>query len=151
MAGSLNKIMLIGNLGKDPETTHFEGGGLRVKFSLATSEAYTSRAGERVTHTEWHHIVVQRKGLTEVCEKYLKKGQKIYLEGKIRSRSWTDDQNQIRYITEILADHLTMLSSKPEGQNAAPTVGYNAPNAQPTRVIEDFNTVSAVDNDDLPF
>jgi len=159
MAGSLNKVLLIGNLGKDPETTHFEGGGIKVKFSLATSENYTNRNNEKVSQTEWHNIVVSRKGLAEVCEKYLKKGHKVFLEGRIRSRQWTDDSNQTRYITEILVDNMTMLTGREEAQHAQERQqggsGYTPPPQQANQPVSkqdednDFNL--SHHDDDLPF
>ncbi len=157
MSGSLNKVMLIGNLGKDPEAKHFEGGGMLVKFSIATSETYTNRAGEKVTQTEWHNITVGKKGLAELCEKYLKKGHKIYLEGKIRTRSWTDDSGNTRYTTEIFGDNITFLTSKEEAQlikerSGANTEGYTPPkpaNTPSTKADADFKL--AEDDDDLPF
>ena len=88
MAGTLNKVMLIGNLGKDPEIMHFENGGSLVKFPLATSETYTNREGQRVTNTEWHNVVINAKGLVDVAHKYLKRGHKVYLEGRIKTRKW---------------------------------------------------------------
>jgi single-strand DNA-binding protein len=155
MAGSLNKVLLIGNLGKDPETTHFEGGGMKVKFSLATSETYTNRSGERVSQTEWHNIVVTRKGLADVCDRYLKKGHKVFLEGRIKSRSWNDDSGQTRYITEIQVDNMTMLTNRDEADRQTSS-GYNAPSAQPTsampeRKVEEQDFTITQEDDDLPF
>ncbi len=111
MAGSLNKVMLIGNLGKEPEIKTFEGGNMLVRFPLATSETYTSRqTNEKVTTTEWHNIVL-RRGLAEVADKYLHKGDKVFIEGRIKTRSWEDQSGEKRYTTEINADNLTMLGS----------------------------------------
>ena len=159
MSGSLNKVLLIGNLGKDPETTHFEGGGMKVKFPLATSETYTNRNGERITQTEWHNIVVTRKGLADVCDKYLKKGHKVFLEGKIKSRSWNDDSGQTRYITEIQVDNMTMLTNRDDAshmQDRQGGSGYNAPQAQPQSgmhesKVEDHGFSLDEADDDLPF
>ncbi|HSH64758.1 MAG TPA: single-stranded DNA-binding protein [Bacteroidia bacterium] len=110
MAG-INKVILVGNLGKDPEVRHLEGGTAVANFTLATTEAYKDKNGQRVEQTEWHNIVVWR-GLAEIAEKYLKKGTTIYLEGKIRTRSWEDKDKVKRYTTEIVADTFTMLSKK---------------------------------------
>ena len=110
MAG-VNKVILIGNLGKDPEVRHLEGGTAVANFTLATSEAYKDKSGQRVEQTEWHNIVVWR-ALAELAEKYLKKGSTIYLEGKIRTRSWEDKDKVKRYTTEIVADTFTMLGKK---------------------------------------
>jgi len=110
MAG-INKVILIGNLGKEPEVRHLENGATVANFSLATTETYKDRDGNKATQTEWHNIVVWRK-LAEVAEKYLHKGSKIYLEGKIKTRSYEDKDKNKRYVTEILADSFTMLDSK---------------------------------------
>jgi len=113
MGGTFNRAMLIGNLGKDPETRRFDSGGIMVKFPIATTENYTDREGNRRENTEWHTIVVRSPRLAEVCEKYLSKGDKVFIEGRIRSRQWTDDYDQTRYNTEIIADSMTMLGSNP--------------------------------------
>ncbi|MDA8787578.1 single-stranded DNA-binding protein [Schleiferiaceae bacterium] len=113
MAGTLNKVMLIGNLGKDPEVRNFDNGGMLVRFPIATTENFTDRDGNRRENTEWHTIVVRSPRLAEVCERYLKKGDKVFIEGKIRSRQWTDDHNQTRYNIEIAADSMTMLGPNP--------------------------------------
>lgn len=124
MAGTLNKVMLIGNLGKDPEIKTFEGGNSLARFPIATSESYTNKqSNEKVTQTEWHTIVL-RRGLAEVAEKYLKKGDKIYIEGKIKTRNWEDDRGEKRYSTEIQADTMTMLSTRrDENTNANQSSG----------------------------
>ena len=137
----LNKVMLIGHLGKDPEVTNLESGVTVAKFSMATSESYKDKDGQRVDQTEWHNIVVWRK-LAEIAEQYLKKGSLIFLEGKIRSRSWDDKDGNKKYMTEIVADNFTMLDKK-EG-------------LQPSQQQEAVNTVeepSAEQKsmDDLPF
>lgn len=105
--------MLIGNLGKDPEVRNFDNGGMLVRFPMATTENFTDRDGNRRENTEWHTIVVRSPRLCEVCERYLKKGDKVFIEGKIRSRQWTDDHNQTRYNIEIAADSMTMLGPNP--------------------------------------
>lgn len=113
MAGTLNKVMLIGNLGKDPEVRNFDNGGMLVRFPIATTENYTDRDGNRRENTEWHTIVVRSPRLGEICERYLKKGDKVFIEGKIRSRQWTDEYNQTRYNVEVSADSMTMLGPNP--------------------------------------
>ncbi len=114
MAGSVNKVILIGNLGKDPEVRHLENGAIVANFPLATSEVYTDRTtGEKRENTDWHDVVVWR-GLAEVAEKYLKKGYKVYVEGKLKKRSWQDKEGNTRYTTEVLGEELTILS-RPEG------------------------------------
>ncbi len=110
MAG-VNKVILVGNLGKDPEVKYLDNGVAVANFSLATTENYKNKEGEKVSQTEWHNIVLWR-GLAEVAEKYLKKGASIYIEGKIKTRKWEDKDGNTRYSTEILADNMTMLGSK---------------------------------------
>ena len=119
MAG-VNKVILIGNLGKDPEVKYLDSGVAVANFSLATTESYKNKEGERVNQTEWHNIVLWR-GLAEVAEKWLKKGSSVYIEGKIKTRKWEDKDGNTRYNTEILADNMTMLGSKSTSEPAAPT------------------------------
>lgn len=107
---SVNKVILIGNLGTDPEVRHLESGAAVAQFRLATNEFYKDKQGNRVERTEWHNIVAWR-GLAEMVEKYVKKGQSIYVEGKIRTRQYQDKDQQTRYVTEIVADEITMLGS----------------------------------------
>tara|TARA_B100000530_G_scaffold151234_1_gene94964 strand:+ start:289 stop:672 length:384 start_codon:yes stop_codon:yes gene_type:complete len=104
----VNKVILIGNLGKDPEVKYLDNGVAVANLSLATSENYKNKDGEKVTQTEWHDIVLWR-GLAEVAEKYLKKGSSVYIEGKLRTNKWVDKDENTRYKTEVLADKLTML------------------------------------------
>ena len=108
----MNKVILMGNLGKAPETRTLESGVVMCRFPIATSETYKNRkSGEKTSHTDWHNIVLWR-GLAEVAEKYLNKGDKILIEGRIRSRSWEDKESgQMRFITEILADQMQMIGS----------------------------------------
>jgi single-strand DNA-binding protein len=110
---SVNKAILVGNVGNDPEVRHLEAGTPVANFSLATSETYKNRDGEKVTQTEWHNIVVWR-GLAEVVEKYVRKGQQLFIEGRIRTRSWDDKDGNKRYTTEIVADTMQMLGRKGE-------------------------------------
>ena len=110
MAG-VNKVILVGNLGKDPEIRHLEGGAAVANFTLATTEVYKDKTGTRQEQTEWHNIVVWR-GLAEVAEKYLKKGMTIYVEGKLKTRSWDDKEGHKRYTTEVVGDTFTILSKK---------------------------------------
>lgn len=134
MAG-VNKVILVGNLGKDPEVRYLEGGTAVANFSLATSETYKDKSGQRVEQTEWHNVVVWRK-LAEIAEKFLKKGMTIYLEGKLRSRSWDDKDGQKRYTTEIVADTFTILSKK---ENTSSSSQMEEDNSGPSTT------------DDLPF
>jgi single-strand DNA-binding protein len=112
MAG-VNKVILIGNLGKDPEVRYLEGGIAVANFPVATTESFRDKNGNKQEQTEWHQIVLWRR-LAEVAEKYLRKGQQVYIEGKIRSRSWDDKEGNKRYTTEIFGDVLTILS-RPQG------------------------------------
>lgn len=155
MAGSVNKVILIGNLGKDPEVRYLESGAAVANFSLATSETYRDRnSGQNVTQTEWHQVVLWR-GLAEIAEKYLKKGNKIYIEGKLRTRSWQDKEGNTRYTTEVVGDQMTMLGGAPEGQQqgAGQQQRANTPqNNAPAAPSGNNFAVSADDpTDDLPF
>ncbi len=103
MAGSLNKVMLIGNLGKDPEVRTFANGGKVCNFSIATSESWKDRnTGERQEKTEWHNVAIFNEGLAGVAERFLKKGSKVYVEGQLQTRKWTDQNGQDRYTTEVV-------------------------------------------------
>ncbi|MDY4043996.1 MAG: single-stranded DNA-binding protein [Marinifilaceae bacterium] len=136
----VNKVILIGNVGADPEVRYLDGGVAMARFSLATTEVY-NRNGEQVRQTEWHNIVLWRN-LAQIAEKYVKKGMTLYIEGRLRTRSW-DDQNGVkRYTTEIYGDNMQMLSRKQDGPERQQEV--SAPT--PASVI---NTPD--DSDDLPF
>ena len=114
MSGTLNKVMLIGHLGDDVKMHYFDGGGCIGRFPLATNESYTNKSsGEKVTQTEWHNIIV-RNTAAEVCEKYIGKGDKIYIEGKLKTRKWQDQEGKDRYSTEIVVNEFTFLSGKGE-------------------------------------
>jgi single-strand DNA-binding protein len=150
MAGSVNKVILIGNLGKDPEVRVLENGAKLARFPLATSENYQDKqTGERREITEWHNIVVWR-GLADVAENYLRKGSKVFVEGKIRTRSWQDETGAAKYATEIIADNFTMLSARQEGQLAATSPYPTQEPARPSSAIGNDLT-SNRDDDDLPF
>jgi single-strand DNA-binding protein len=110
---SVNKVILVGNVGKDPEIRYLEGGTAVCSFPLATSESYRNRDGEKITNTEWHNVVLWR-GLAEIAERYVKKGTQLYIEGRIRTRSWDDKEGNKRYTTEIIADNMQMLGRKPD-------------------------------------
>ena len=115
MAGSLNKVMIIGNLGRDPEIRAIQGGGKVATLNVATSESWLSKqTGEREEKTEWHRVVIFGKG-AETVEKFLKKGSKAYFEGRLQTRKWTDKDNQERYTTEVVADNFTFLDRKEGG------------------------------------
>ncbi len=120
MAGSLNKVMLIGNLGADPEIRSFQNGGRVANLRIATSETWKDRnTGERQERTEWHTVAIFSEGLVNVCENYLKKGSKVYVEGQLQTRKWQDQNGQDRYSTEVVLrgynGTLTMLDGRGEG------------------------------------
>lgn len=150
MARSVNKVILVGNLGKDPEVRHLENGAVVANFSLATSESYKDRnTGEVITNTDWHNVVLWR-GLAEVVEKYVKKGDKIYIEGKLKSRSYQDQDGVTKYITEVLGDNLVMLG-KQEGNSGGSNNPSNASAAAPVKPKVNEVTGETEDDDDLPF
>lgn len=151
MAG-VNKVILVGNLGKDPEVRHLESGVAVASFTLATSESYRDKTtNERKTLTEWHNIVLWR-GLAEVAEKYLRKGNQVYIEGRLRSRSWESD-GVTRYTTEIVGDNMVMLGGKRNEESAQG--GAHSPPAQEQTPAEPKAEVPAHiksdEEDDLPF
>lgn len=113
---SVNKIILIGRIGNEPETKHFDNGQV-TNASLATSEKYTNKSGEKVEETEWHNIVFRGK-LSEIAEKYIKKGDLIFIEGKLKTRKWEDKDGNIRYITESIVSELKMLGSSNKSESA---------------------------------
>lgn len=141
MAG-VNKVILVGNLGKDPEVKYLEGGIAIAKFPLATTEQIKDKNGQRQDQTEWHNIVLWR-GLAEIAEKYLRKGQTIYLEGKIRSRSYDDKDGNKRYITEIVGENMQMLGKRPESNDNS--TAQSTPSSTPVDIPP------ATPEDDLPF
>lgn len=149
MSGTLNKVMLIGHLGDEVKMHYFEGGNCVGRFPLATNETYTNKqTNERVTNTEWHNIVVRNKG-AEICEKYLSKGDKVYIEGRLKTRKWQDDKGNDRYSTEIQCNDFTFLSTKKESENNV----SNSPIAEqkPTTSKQKPSEPISEENDDLPF
>lgn len=149
---SVNKVILLGNLGKDPEVRHLEGGVAVARFPIATSESFKDKAGNKQERTEWHNIVVWR-GLAEVAEKYLKKGQSVYIEGKIRTTSYEKD-GQTRYNTEIVADNMTMLGGRSEnggGSSDASSANNNYGSNQSAAPSGKGSAFSNDEPDDLPF
>jgi single-strand DNA-binding protein len=150
MAG-VNKVILVGNLGKDPEVRHLENGAVVANFSVATSESYKDKNGERQTQTEWHNVVLWR-GLAEIAEKYLKKGNQVYIEGKLRTRSWDDKDGVTRYTTEVVGDNMTMLGSKSDNNSGGgtPTTDQKANNSSNSNK-EETEIEEADESDDLPF
>jgi len=142
MAG-VNKVILIGNLGRDPEVRHLDNGRAVANFSLATSETYKNKQGERVTTTEWHNLVLWTP-LAEIAEKYLKKGNQVYIEGKLTSRSYDDKDGVTKYITEIVGRELTLLGKPPQnGENNSDPAASSEKPADPAEESKEI--------DDLPF
>lgn len=147
MAG-VNKVILVGNLGKDPEIMTFDNGVKKASFSLATSESYKNKEGQRIDQTEWHSIVLWR-GLAEVAERYLKKGNQVYIEGKIKTRSYEQD-GQKKYITEIFGDNMTMLGRREESNSGGGYQNQGQPQ-QPTQDPKPAEPEIDTPDDDLPF
>ena len=177
---SINKVILVGNVGKDPVVRYFDKGVAKATFPLATSETYTNQQGETITSTEWHNIVLWR-ALAEVAEKTIKKGSQVYIVGKIKTRSYVDKDGVNKYITEILADTLLLLEKKQasagspshadsqrsethDKENSGTVVNEPAASYQPANLnnnnnssppVDDFgidnNSGNAQNEDDLPF
>lgn len=145
----VNKVILVGRLGKDPEVRHLENGATVANFSLATSETYKDRqTGERREQTEWHNVVLWR-GLAEVAEKYVKKGDMIYVEGKLRTRSWEKD-GVTRYTTEVVGDNMTMLGGSGGGSSQGQQ-GGDYTGQQQSPASEPVQQAPSDATDDLPF
>ena len=154
MAGSVNKVILIGNLGRDPEVRHTNDGLPIVNMSLATSESWRDKAsGERRERTEWHRVVIFNEKLGEVAQKYLRKGSKVYLEGQLQTRKWTDNQGVEKYSTEVVLQRfrgeLTMLDTRggggeSYGEQYGGSQGAAAPAAAPAAPNDDLD-------DEIPF
>ena len=141
MNGTLNKVMLIGHLGDDVKIHFFDGGGCVGRFPIATNEVYTNKtSGEKVTNTDWHNVVLRNKA-AEICEKYLSKGDKIYIEGRLKTRKWQDQDNKDRYTTEINVDEFTFLSTKKSQLDAVQSSNIITPPSGEVNPAED----------DLPF
>ncbi len=160
MAGSVNKVILIGNLGRDPEVRASQNGGKIANITVATSESWNNKqSGQREEKTEWHRLVMFNT-TAEIAEKYLKKGSKIYAEGKLQTRKWTDKDNQERFTTEVVVDNFTMLDSKRDGEGGGNSYGsfdqtpssssssgsFSKPMSQPKKISED-----APFDDEIPF
>ena len=140
--GSVNKVILIGHLGKDPEMRYSQSGATITTFSIATNESWSNREGQREERTEWHRIVVFGK-LAEICGQYLKKGKQVYIEGRLQTRSWDDRDGNKRYTTEVVATNMTMLGRTGEtsSEDYAPPIqesDFGGPSSPPRE-------------DDIPF
>ena len=147
MNGTVNKVILIGNLGKDPEIRRLENGAVVATFSIATSESFTDKnSGEKKEITDWHDIVLWR-GLAEIAEKYIRKGTKIYVEGKLKKRSWQDKEGNTKYNTEVIGEELTILSRlETSDKTATPYNSSGTPN-----LPSDIPGLSSSSDDDSPF
>ncbi|TDB64100.1 single-stranded DNA-binding protein [Arundinibacter roseus] len=155
MAGSVNKVILIGNLGSDPEVRYLEGGSSVARFNIATSESYTNKNGERVEQTEWHRIELWDR-LAQIAEKYLRKGNAVYIEGKIRSENWTDKEGQQRSGITIRANNMTLLGGGGTGgttENSPQQPAARQPVTTTPRANDPVPPTMAAggDDDDLPF
>ncbi len=159
MAGSVNKVILVGNLGRDPEVRQFQNGGQVCNLSVATSETWRDRtSGERKEKTEWHRVAIFSEGLVKVAQSYLRKGSKVYIEGQLETRKWSDQSGQERYTTEIVLRNynssLTMLDGRdgPSGGGGDGAMGYAPSGPAGPRELsgpsEDFNQDL---DDEIPF
>ncbi len=153
MAASVNKVILVGNLGKDPEIRYFNDGTKVANLTLATSETWNDKAtNERKEKTEWHRVSILNDRLADVCEKYLKKGAKIYVEGQLQTRKWTDQSGIEKYTTEIVLGkykgELTMLDSKGSGFGSDESRGFEDAYPQP---LEQTHSSSKKIDDEIPF
>lgn len=149
----INKVILVGNLGKKPELRELEGGRKVANFSVATNEVYTNKSGERVKNTEWHNVEMWDR-LAEIAEKYLDKGSTVYLEGKIKTDQWTDKENNTRYTTRIRVNNMQMLGGKggETGDSGSAPYSENSAPAAPKAEAPAAPKVDApAEDDDLPF
>ena len=155
----MNKVMLIGHLGDEVKMHYFEGGGCIGRFPIATNETYTNKqTGERITNTDWHNIVVRNKA-AEICEKYLSKGDKVYVEGRLKTRQWQGEDGNTRYSTEVQVQDFTFLTTKKEsmassgmGQRPTMTEKVTGPSdVRPSTQESSAPSVSSGQEDDLPF
>jgi single-strand DNA-binding protein len=143
----VNKVILVGRLGKEPEVRNLDNGAVVANFTIATSESYKDKTtGDKKEVTEWHNIVLWR-GLAEIAQKYLHKGDLVYIEGKLRTRSW-EKEGVTRYTTEIVGDNMTMLGSRSGGGNSSNDMGSRGADRAPT---ESYSAPADNSTDDLPF
>ena len=158
MAGSVNKVILIGRLGKDPELKYTPSGVAYAKFSIATDEVFKDRTGEQKKRTEWHNITAWNK-LAEICGEYLTKGKQVYIEGSIQSRQWEDQSGNKRTSYDIVARQMTMLGSKSDSERtstgntktAAATASADAPDDNPQTAEPPSSPTSEITDEDIPF
>lgn len=148
---SLNKVLLIGRLGKDPEVRYTPDGAPVANFSLATSEFWTDKSGTRQERTEWHNIVAWNK-LADLSKRYLAKGRQVYIEGRLRTREWDDKDGNKRRTTEIVASQMVLLGSRPEGMEAGAAPGQrSAPAPEPGLAPSTGLADGEITDDDIPF
>lgn len=153
MSGTLNKVMLIGHLGDEVKLHYFEGGNCIGRFPIATNESYTNKqTGEKITNTEWHNIVVRNKA-AEICEKYLHKGDKIYVEGRLKTRQWQGEDGNMRYTTEVHVQDFTFLSTRQDSPTAtSETTAKDISGSAPAKRPQEVHPVNEPEpEDDLPF
>ena len=143
----INKVILVGNVGADPEVRRFDSNTPVANFRMATSETYTDKQGVRQTNTEWHNIVAWR-GLAEIVEKYVKKGSQLYVEGRLRTRSYDDANGVKKYVTEIVADTMKLLGRR-VGDNQNDSYSYGQANS--AAITSQVDAIEAEGSDDLPF
>jgi single-strand DNA-binding protein len=163
MAGSVNKVILVGNLGKDPEIRRTQDGRPIANLSVATSETWRDKAtGERKEKTEWHRVVIFNEGLCKVAEQYLKKGAKVYIEGQLQTRKWTDQSGAEKYSTEVVLQgfnsNLTMLDGRSGGgggsfggEEPGGDFGQASPSSAPRRAVAAGGSRNSDMDDDIPF
>lgn len=159
---SVNKVILVGNVGKDPETRHLESGATVTRFPFATSEVYRNKEGEKVTNTDWHNVVLWRN-LAEIADKYVKKGSQLYIEGRIKTRSYTDKDGITKYVTEIVGDNLQLLgrrgddtdsgqeSVERKSSESSASGNSHQENTMNNPSDDVFNNHTEDESDDLPF
>ncbi len=151
MSGTLNKVMLIGHLGDEVKMHYFEGGNSIGRFPIATNETYTNKqTGEKVTNTDWHNVVVRNKA-AEICEKYLSKGDKVYVEGRLKNRQWQGEDGNTRYTTEVHVQDFTFLSTKKESMANAQSTQQPQQNNTPVTPQPNTQASEPEQDDDLPF
>ncbi len=157
MAKSVNKVILLGNIGKDPEVKFLPSGQAVANLTLATNERFKDKAGEWQDRTEWHNLVAYAK-LAEIIRDYVKKGAKLYVEGRIQTRSWDDKESgQKKYRTEIIVSDITLLSGRGEGESSGGSTGYARSGAtasfdqRPPAPAEDYGQSAEITDDDIPF
>ena len=153
---SVNKVIVLGRLGQDPELKHTAGGSAVTNFSVATSESWTDKQGEKQERTEWHRVVVWGK-LAEICSRYLNKGRQVYLEGRLQTRSWEDTQGQKRYTTEVQANSVEFLggaAERPHSEKPTDQPNSDTTNTTNTTMLNQSHNVSTDANftsDNIPF